>query len=51
VAATVFAAFASGATAQVKLQKLSAGQISSKIGAIELTDELHWREFMGRGAP
>jgi hypothetical protein len=48
-AAIVIAALASGATAEEKLQKLSAGQIRSKIVGMELTDEVHWRELYGRG--
>ena len=48
-AATVVAALASGATAEEKLQKLSAGQIRAKIVGMELTDEVHWRELYGRG--
>lgn len=48
-AATVVAALATGATAEEKLQKLSAGQIRSKIVGMELTDEVHWRELYGRG--
>jgi hypothetical protein len=48
-AATVVAAWASGATAEEKLQKLSAGQIRAKIVGMELTDEVHWRELYGRG--
>ena len=48
-AATVVAALASGAAAEEKLQKLSAGQIRAKIAGMELTDEVHWREVYGRG--
>jgi hypothetical protein len=48
-AATVVAALASGATAEEKLQKLSAGQIRAKIVGMELTDEVHWRELYGPG--
>jgi hypothetical protein len=48
-AATVVAALATGATAEEKLQKLSAGQIRAKIVGMELTDEVHWRELYGRG--
>ena len=36
------------AAAQEKLQKLSAGQIRTKIAGMELTDEVHWRELYGR---
>ena len=48
-AATVVAALASGAAAEEKLQKLSAGQIRAKIAGMELTDQVHWRELYGRG--
>jgi hypothetical protein len=48
-AATVVAALATGATAEEKLQKLSAGQIRAQIVGMELTDEVHWRELYGRG--
>ena len=48
-AATVVAALASGAAAEEKLQKLSAGQIRAKMAGMELTDEVHWRELYGRG--
>lgn len=48
-AATVVAALASGAAAEEKLQKLSAGQIRAKMAGMELTDGVHWRELYGRG--
>ena len=48
-AATVLAASASGAAAEEKLQKLSAGQIRAKMAGMELTDGVHWRELYGRG--
>ncbi len=48
-AATVLAALASGAAAEEKLQKLSAGQIRAKMAGMELTDGVHWRELYGRG--
>ena len=47
-AATVVAALASGAAAEEKLQKLSAGQIRAKMAGMELTDGVHWRELYGR---
>ena len=47
-AATVLAALASGAAAEEKLQKLSAGQIRARIAGMELTDEVHWRELYER---
>ena len=48
-AATVVAAFASGAADEEMLQKLSAGQIRAKMAGMELTDGVHWRELYGRG--
>jgi hypothetical protein len=39
---------ASGALAEEKLQKLSAGQIRARIAGMELTDEVHWRELYER---
>ena len=49
MAAVVVGALASGAAAEDKLQKLSAGQIRAKIAGMELTDEVHWRELYERG--
>ena len=49
MAAVAVVALASGAAAEEKLQKLSAGQIRAKIAGMELTDEVHWREVYGRG--
>ena len=48
MAVVAVAALASGAAAEEKLQKLSAGQIRAKIAGMELTDEVHWRELYGR---
>jgi hypothetical protein len=45
---TLVAVLASGALAEEKLQKLSAGQIRARIAGMELTDEVHWRELYGR---
>jgi hypothetical protein len=45
---TLAAVLASGALAEEKLQKLSAGQIRSRIAGMELTDEVHWRELYER---
>ena len=45
---TLAAVLASGALAEEKLQKLSAGQIRAKIAGMELTDEVHWRELYER---
>jgi len=44
----IVAAFASAAAAEEKLQKLSGAQIRAKIAGMELTDEVHWREFYDR---
>ena len=49
MAAVAVAALASGTAAEEKLQKLSAGQIRTKIAGMELTDEVHWRELYERG--
>ena len=49
MAVVAVVALASGAAAEEKLQKLSAGQIRTKIAGMELTDEVHWREVYGRG--
>ncbi len=49
MAVVAVVALASGAAAEEKLQKLSAGQIRAKIAGMELTDEVHWREVYGRG--
>jgi hypothetical protein len=46
LAATVLA---SSATAEEKLQKLSGGQIRSRIAGMEITDQVHWRELYERG--
>ena len=49
MAVVAVAALASGAAAEEKHQKLSAGQIRAKIAGMKLTDEVHWRELYGRG--
>jgi hypothetical protein len=49
MAVVAVVALASGAAAEEKLQKLSAGQIRTKIAGMELTDEVHWRELYERG--
>jgi hypothetical protein len=48
MAVVAVAAFASGAAAEEKFQKVSAGQIRTKIAGMELSDEVHWRELYGR---
>jgi len=42
------AAFGSSSGAEEKLQKLTGAQIRAKIAGMELTDEVHWREFYDR---
>jgi hypothetical protein len=42
------AIFAASAPAEEKFQKLSGAQIRAKIAGMELTDEVHWREFYER---
>ena len=51
VAGTVIVAAAiwsSGATAEEKFQKLTGAQIRAKIAGMEVSDEVHWREFYDR---
>jgi hypothetical protein len=48
MAVVAIAVLASGAAAEERLQKLSAGQIRAKIAGMELTDEVHWRELYER---
>ena len=43
------AALGSGAAAEEKYQKLSGAQIRAKFVGMELTDEVHWRDFYERG--
>ena len=38
----------SNAAAEEKFQKLSAGQIRTKLGGMELTDNVHWRDLYQR---
>jgi hypothetical protein len=45
VAVTVWAC---GATAEEKFQKLSGAQIRAKIAGMEVSDEVHWRDFYDR---
>ncbi len=48
IAALGVAIFAASAPAEEKFQKLSGAQIRAKIAGMELTDEVHWREFYER---
>jgi len=41
-------AFASSGAAEEKLQKVAGAQIRAKIAGMELTDEVHWRDFYER---
>jgi hypothetical protein len=41
-------AFAAGAAAEEKFQKVSGGQIRAKIAGVEVSDEVHWRDFNER---
>jgi hypothetical protein len=42
-------AFATGAAAEEKFQKLTGAQLRTKIVGMELSDEVHWRDFYDRG--
>src|SRR5262245_34907437 len=42
------ATLGSSATAEEKFQKLSGGQIRAKLGGMELTDNVHWRDLYQR---
>jgi hypothetical protein len=42
------AAFATGAAAEQKFQKLTGAQIEARFVGMELTDESHWGETFGR---
>jgi len=48
--AALFAAvmFAASANAEEKFQKLTGAQIRAKIAGMEVSDEVHWREFYDR---
>jgi hypothetical protein len=37
-----------GAAAEEKLQKLTGAQIRARVAGMELTDEIHWRDFYER---
>ena len=41
-------AFATGAAAEEKFQKLAGGQIRAKFAGMELTDNVHWRDLYQR---
>jgi hypothetical protein len=42
------ATLAASATAEEKFQKLTGGQIRGKLGGMELTDNVHWRDLYQR---
>jgi len=44
----VAAIWSSGAMAEEKFQKLTGVQIRAKIAGMEVSDEVHWREFYDR---
>jgi len=41
-------AFATAAAAEEKFQKLTGAQIRAKIGGMEVSDDVHWRDFYER---
>jgi|SRR5262247_2175412 hypothetical protein len=48
LACLAVAALGAGATAEEKFQKLTGGQIRGKLGGMELTDNVHWRDLYQR---
>jgi hypothetical protein len=42
------ATLGAGAAAEEKFQKLTAGQIRARLAGMELTDNVHWRDFYQR---
>src|SRR5262249_20545441 len=48
LACLAVAALGAGATAEEKIQKLTGGQIRGKLGGMELTDNVHWRDLYQR---
>ena len=48
LALLAMAIFGSNAAAEVKFQKLTAGQIRAKLPGMELTDNVHWRDLYQR---
>jgi hypothetical protein len=49
IAILAVAAFAMGATAEEKFQKLTGPQIRAKVAGMEISDDVHWREVYDRG--
>jgi hypothetical protein len=48
IAILAVAAFAMGAAAEEKFQKLTGPQIPARIAGMEISDDVHWREVYGR---
>jgi len=48
LALLAMAIFGSSAAAEEKFQKLTAGQIRTKLAGMELTDNVHWRDLYQR---
>jgi hypothetical protein len=48
IVAFALAAFGSSAASEEKFQKLTGAQIRAKIAGMEVTDEVHWRDFYER---
>jgi len=48
LAGLAVAALGASATAEEKFQKLTGGQIRGKLGGMELTDNVHWRDLYQR---
>jgi hypothetical protein len=48
LACLAVATLVASATAEEKFQKLTGGQIRGKFGGMELTDNVHWRDFYQR---
>jgi hypothetical protein len=48
LACLAVATLGASASAEEKFQKLTGGQIRGKLGGMELTDNVHWRDFYQR---
>jgi hypothetical protein len=48
LACLAVATLGAGAAAEEKFQKLTGGQIRAKLAGMELTDNVHWRDFYQR---
>ena len=48
LACLAVATLGAGAAAEEKFEKLTAGQIRAKLAGMELTDNVHWRDFYQR---